>query len=152
MTSRADLRYYCKQPFCNIAAAGLLEKHTKFLTAHDFDKAYDVLVKACETAPDGTELWCRLALFCEVFRKDTTETDKWMAKARELISTKKANSDSDNACYLNYLGTIIYERGEYDKGLEYMKQSIDIEPRPGRINIYEKKLSEFKDKQQNAQF
>ena len=152
VTSRVELRYYREQPLCNITAAGLLEKHTKFLAAHDFDKAYDALVKACETVPDGTELCCRLAFFCEVIRKNTTETDKWMAKAGELISTKKANSDSDRACYLNYLGMIMYERGEYDKGLEYMKQSIDIEPRPERINMYDKKLSEFKDKQKNAQF
>lgn len=148
--SRAELKYFREQPLCNIAAAGLLEKHTKFLNAHDFNKAYDLLLKACETAPDGTELWCRLAHFCELFRKNAAETDKYMARAKELISGKKANSASDKACFLNYLGSITYERGEYEKGLEYMKQSIDIEPREGRINMYEEKLSEFEARKNNS--
>ncbi len=150
MNSRAELKFCRKQPLCNIAAAGLLEKHNKFLADRDFDNAYNTLVKACETAPDGTELWCRLAYFCELIRKNTTETDKYMARAKELISEKKASSDSDKACFLNYLGSITYERGEYEKGLEYMKQSIDIEPRQGRINTYEKKRSEFEAKKNNS--
>ena len=81
-------------------------------------------------------------------RKDTADADKFMAKAEELITSKKATRDSEKACYLNYLGAILYERGDYQKGLEYIKQSIDIEPRPGRISSYEKKLSESRDKQQ----
>jgi tetratricopeptide (TPR) repeat protein len=140
---------YCrKQPLCNIVAACLLEQHSKFVNARDLDKAYVALVKACETAPDELELWCRLAFFCEMIRKDTAEADKFMAKAEELITSKKATRDSEKACYLNYLGAILYERGDYQKGLEYIKQSIDIEPRPGRISSYEKKLSESRDKQQ----
>lgn len=150
VTSRAELRYCLEQPLCNIAAAGLLEKGNKFLHTHDFDKAHDAFLKACETAPEGIFLWCQLAYFCELFRNNTTESDNYMAKAKELISTKKAKSNSDKACYLNYLGMILYKRGEYDKGLEYMKQSIDIEPRQGRISMYEEKLSEFKAKQQNT--
>lgn len=150
VTTWSELKYYREQPLCKIAAAGLLEKHTKFLHAHDFNKAHDSLLKACETVPDETWLWCRLASFCELFRKNITETDKYMLKAKELISTKRANSGSDKACYLNYLGLITYSRGEYEKGLEYMKQSIDIEPRPGRISMYDEKFSEFKNKQKNA--
>jgi tetratricopeptide (TPR) repeat protein len=141
-----ELQYCHKKPLCNILAAGFVEQHNKFLNAHDFDKAYAALVKACETAPDEANIWCILAFFCETFLKKTAEADKYMAKAGELITTKKSGSDSDKACYLNYLGVILYERGEYDKGLDYMKQSIDIEPRPGRISSYEKKLSESRDK------
>ncbi|MDD5064271.1 MAG: hypothetical protein PHQ35_05880 [Phycisphaerae bacterium] len=151
MTLRAERRYYHKQPLCNIVAAGLLERGNEFLNAHDFDKAHDAFLKACETAPEGIFLWCQLAHFCELFRNNTTETDKYMAKAEELISAEKANSDSDKACYFNFLGMILYERGEYEKGLEYMKQSIDLRPNPGRIKSYEEKLSEFKAKQQNTQ-
>jgi tetratricopeptide (TPR) repeat protein len=151
VNSQAKLRYCRKQPFCNIAAACLLERHTKFLHERDFDKSYNALVKACEIAPEETFLWCHLAHFCELFRNNTTESDKYMAKAKELISTKKVDSDSNKACYFNYLGMILYDRGEYEKGLEYMKKSIDIGPNPGRIKTYEKKLSEFKAKQQNTQ-
>ncbi|MFZ0033753.1 MAG: hypothetical protein WAK60_02030 [Sedimentisphaerales bacterium] len=151
VTSRAELRYFRKQPLCNIAAAGLLEKYTKFLNERDFDKSYNALVKACETAPDETFLWCTLASFCEFICNNATESDKYMAKAEELILTKKANSNGDKACYFNFLGGILYGRGEYEKGLEYMKQSIDIEPNPRRVKTYEEKLSEFKTKQQNTQ-
>jgi Tfp pilus assembly protein PilF len=151
ITSQAELRYCRKQPLCNIAAAGLLERYTKFLNERDFDKSYNALVKACETAPDETFLWCTLASFCEFIRNNATESDKYMAKAEELILTKKANSNSDKACYFNFLGGILYGRGEYEKGLEYMKQSIDIEPNPRRVKTYEEKLSEFKAKQQNTQ-
>lgn len=151
VTSRAELRYINKQPLYKIAAAGLLERHTKFLNEQEFDKSYNALVKACEIAPEETFLWCHLAHFCELFRHNTIESDKYMAKAEELILTKKANSTSDRACYFNYLGDILYERGECEKGLEYMKQSIDLGPNPGRIKTYEEKLSEFKAKQQNTQ-
>lgn len=138
---------YCrKKPLCNILAAGFVEQHTKFLNAHDFDKAYTALVKACETAPDEAKLWCILAFFCETFCNKTAEADKYMATAEELLTKKKAGGDSDKACYLNYLGSILYGRGEYDKGLECMKQSIDIEPTPGRISSYEKKLAEYGNK------
>ncbi len=151
ITLRAERRYYREQQLCNIVAAGLFERGNEFLNAHDFDKAYDAFLKACETAPEVVFLWCQLAYFCECFRNNVAESDKYMAKAEELISTKKANSDSNKACYFNYLGGILYERGEYKKGLEYMKQSIDLGPNPGRIKTYEEKLSEFKAKQQNVE-
>ncbi len=141
---------YCRiKPLHTIVAACLCEQSGKFIHTRDFDRAYAALVKASETAPEEVELWCRLAFFCEMIRKDTAEADKFMAKAEELITSKKATRDSEKACYLNYLGTILYERGDYQKGLEYIKQSIDIEPRPGRISSYEKKLSESRDKQQD---
>jgi tetratricopeptide (TPR) repeat protein len=142
-----NLQYFRKRPLCNIVAACLREQSGKFLHTHDFDKAYAALIKASEISPDETELWCRLAFFCELIRKDTTEADKFIAKAGELITTKKDGDSSDKACYLNYLGTILYGRGECEKGLEYVKQSIDIGPNPGRINSYEKMLSEWREKQ-----
>jgi tetratricopeptide (TPR) repeat protein len=148
LTSWPEWRYFRTQPLCNIVAAYLLEQHSKFAHARNFDKAYAVLIKASEIAPDELELWCRSAFFCEMIRKDRAEADKFMAKAEELITSKKATRDSEKACYLNYLGTILYGRGDYQKGLEHIKQSIDIEPRPGRISSYEKKLSESRDKQQ----
>jgi tetratricopeptide (TPR) repeat protein len=151
MSLQAERHYYSKQPICNVVAAGLLEKGNKFLEANDFDKAYDAFLKACETAPEGTFLWCYLAHFCELVRNNMTETDKYMAKAEELILTKKADSANDRACYFNYLGDILYKRGEHEKGLEYMKKSIDIGPNPLRIKSYEEKLSEFKAKQQSTQ-
>jgi tetratricopeptide (TPR) repeat protein len=142
---------YCrKKPLCNILAASFVEQHNKFLHSHDFDKSYAALVKACETAPDEPKLWCILASFCETFCNKTAEADKYMATAEELLTKKKAGSNSDKACYLNYLGSILYERGECDKGLEYMKQSIDIEPTPGRISLYEKKLAESRDKRRET--
>lgn len=143
-------QYCCTHSLRNIAAACLLGQHTKFLRAKEFDKAYAALVKACEIAPDGILLWCGLAFFCETFRKNTVEADRYMARAAELLTTKKSSSNSDKACYLDYLGSILYERGEYDKGLEYMKQSIDIEPTPGRISSYEKKLAESRDKRRET--
>jgi tetratricopeptide (TPR) repeat protein len=142
-----SMLYFRNRPLCNIVADGLLYQSEKFLNARDFDKAYDALVKACEVVPDKIEPWCRLADFCELIRNDKAEADKYISKAGELITTNKANSVSERACYLNYLGSILYEREEYEKGLEYIKQSIDIEPRPGRISSYEKKLSEWREKQ-----
>jgi tetratricopeptide (TPR) repeat protein len=147
VTSWTEWRFYSERPLCNIAAAGLLEKHTKFLNERDLDKAYNALVKACETAPDGTYLWCKLAFFCEEFRKNAEETNRFMAKASESITAKKSKSSSDRACYFQYLGLINCLRGELQKGLEYLKQAIDIEPEPKLIKLYEQLLSESHDKQ-----
>jgi len=138
-----SLLYFRKRPLCNIVAACLIEQHDKFVKASNLDKAYSALVKACEAAPDGVWLWCRLALFCERTRKNSAEADKYMARADELITTK-ANSIGDKACYLDYLGLINYVRGEHDTGLEYIKQAIDIEPKPYRIKLYEELLSDSK--------
>lgn len=142
VTSWAERRYFRKQPLCNIAAAGLLEKHNKFLDEQDFDNAYNALVKACETASEETFLWCTLAFFCERFRKNTEETDRFMTKAGELITTKKSKSDSDKACYFEYLGLISCLRKDLQKGLDLLKQANDIEPKPERIKLYEQLLSE----------
>jgi len=147
---RAERRYYRKQPPCNIVAAGFLKKHDKFLDEQDFDKAYDALIKACETAPEGTYLWCRLAYFCEKFRKNTEETDRYMAKAGELITTKKSKSDTDRACYFEYLGLINCLRKDLQKGLDFLKQANDIEPKPERIKLYEQLLSESRDEQSST--
>ena len=136
------LKYFRIQPLCNIVAAGFLKQHDKFVEAGDFDKAYTVLVKACEIAPDRLWLWCKLAVFCEKFRKNIEEADRFIAKAEELITTNKANKDSDKACYLDYLGLINYLRGESQKGLDCLKQATDIEPMPERIKLYEQMLSQ----------
>ena len=143
------LKYFRTHTLRNVVAVCLREQSDKFIHARNFDKAYAVLIKASETAPDETEIWCRLAFFCELIRKNTTEADEFIAKAGELIATKKVVSNSDKTCYLNYLGTILYGRGECEKGLEYIKQSIDIEPSPGRISSYEKKLLEYKQSPSN---
>jgi hypothetical protein len=107
---------YCrKKPLHIIVTACLLEQHDKFFKANKFDKAYFVLLKACETEPEDFLLWCKLALFCERTRKNSAEADKYMAKANELIMTTKANDIRNKACYLDYLGLINYVRGEHDK-------------------------------------
>jgi tetratricopeptide (TPR) repeat protein len=142
------LAQYCrKQPLCNIVAACFLEQHEKFVKARDLDKAYSTLLKACEMNLDGVWLWCRLAIFCEHTRKNSTEADNYMAKAEELITTTKANNAGDKACYLGYLGLINYVRGERDKGLEYIKQAINIDSKPYLIKLYEDLLSNSKNTQ-----
>lgn len=150
VTSRAERRYFRKQPFCNIVAAALLEKHNKFLDEQDFDNAYNALVKACETVPERTYLWCKLAFFCEEFRKDKAESDKYMTKAKESISAEKAKSNSDKACYFEYLGLINCLRKDLQKGLDFLKQANDIEPKPERTKLYEQLLSESRDEQSST--
>jgi tetratricopeptide (TPR) repeat protein len=141
---------FCRtQSLSNIVVACLREQHEKFVKANKFDEAYSTLLKACETDPAGIWLWCKLALFCEQKRKNSAEADKYMAKAEELVTTIKANNVSDKACYLDYLGLVNYVRGECDKGLEYIKQAIDIEPKPFRTKTYEGLLLDWKARQQN---
>ncbi|MGD0551075.1 MAG: hypothetical protein ABSB25_00335 [Sedimentisphaerales bacterium] len=141
---------YCRtKPLSTIAATCLLEQHEKFVKARDLDKAYSTLLKACEMNLDGVWLWCRLAIFCEHTRKNSAEADDYMAKANELITTK-ANNIGDKACYLDYLGLLNYVRGECNKGLEYIKQAIDIEPKPFRIKTYEDLLLDLKARQQSS--
>jgi len=146
------LKYLRKWPLNHIVADSLREQFLKFLHNHDYDKAYNALIKATEIAPDETEIWCRLALFCELNRKNTNEADEYMAKAGDVKIKDTLNNDKE-ACYLNYRGLILYYRGDCQKGLEYIKQSIDIGPNPGRINDYEKKLAQWKEnqKEQNNQ-
>jgi tetratricopeptide (TPR) repeat protein len=141
------LSYFRTHTLHNVVVACLLDQQEKHVRTSNFDKAYSALLKACETDPDGVWLWCRLALFCERTRKNSAEADKYMAKAGELITTTKANNISDKACYLDYLGLINYVRGEHDKGLAYIKQAIDIEPKPFRIKTYEGLLSDSKNTQ-----
>jgi tetratricopeptide (TPR) repeat protein len=138
------LKYFRTQPMHKIVAACLLEQHDKFVKSGDLDKAYSALVKACKSVPDAVCLWCRLALFCERTRKNSVEADTYMAKAEELITTTKADGISDKACYFDYRGLLNYVRGERDKGLEFIKQAIDIESKPSRIKMYEELLSDSK--------
>lgn len=140
-------RYFRTQPACNIIAASFVERHDKYIKKKDFNGAYSALLKACETTPDKIWLWCRLAIFCEHTRKNSTEADNYMAKAEELITTTKANNAGDKACYLGYLGLINYVRGERDKGLEYIKQAINIDSKPYLIKLYEDLLSNSKNTQ-----
>lgn len=144
-------RYFHTHTLCNVVASCLLEQHDKFVKANNFDKAYTALLKACETDPKGVYLWCKLALFCERNRKNSAEADSFLAKANELMTTNKANNIGDRACYLDFLGIITYLRGECNKGLEYIKQAIDIEPKPFRIKTYEELLSYSKDNQSDSQ-
>jgi tetratricopeptide (TPR) repeat protein len=150
LDSWAMLSYFRTHTLRNVVAVCLLEQHDKSVKANNFDKAYSALLKACETDPDGVWLFCRLAIFCERTRKNSTEADTYMAKANELITTTKANNIGDKACYLDYLGLINYVRGEHDKGLTYIKQAIDIEPKPYRIKTYEELLSDSKNTQSNT--
>jgi hypothetical protein len=140
-------RYFHTQPACNIIATSFVEHHDKYVKKKDFNNAYSVLLKACETEPDGVWLWCKLAMFCEQTRKNSAEADIYMAKAGELITTNKANNIRDKACYLNYLGLINYVRGEQDKGLGYIKQALDIESTPYRIKLYEELVEYSKNTQ-----
>ncbi|MBN2019049.1 MAG: hypothetical protein JW749_02355 [Sedimentisphaerales bacterium] len=142
-----QLRYFRTHTLQRVVAAFLLEQHDIFVKKNDFDKAHSVLLKACETAPEGLWLWCRLALFCENNRKNSAEADKFMAKAEELTTTVKANSIGDKACYFDYLGLLNYARGERDKGLEFIKKAIDIESKPYRIKMYEELLADSKNSQ-----
>ncbi|MGA2069742.1 MAG: hypothetical protein ABSG97_00185 [Sedimentisphaerales bacterium] len=143
------LSYFRTHTLHNVVVACLLEQHDKFVKANKYDKAYSTLLKACETDPEGVWLWCKLAFFCERTRKNSAEADKYIAKAEELVTTKTPNI-SGKACYLDYLGLINYVRGECDKGLEYVKQAIDIEPKPFRIKTYEDLLAEFKAQKQGT--
>lgn len=133
---------FCRtQPLNKIAAACLREQHNKFAKASKFDEAYSTLLKACETDPEGVWSWCKLALFCERTRKNSAEADEYIAKAEELVTTTKANNITDKACYFDYLGLLNYLRGERDKGLEFIKQAINIESKPFRIKLYEELLT-----------
>ncbi len=143
----STFRYFHTQPTCKIIAASFVERYERYVKTSDFDKAYSALFKACETNPDSIWFWCRLALFCERTRKNSAEADSYMAKAGELITTNKVNNVRDKACYLDYLGLIKYLRGEHDKGLEYIKQAIDIEPKPFRVKTYEGLLLDSKSMQ-----
>jgi tetratricopeptide (TPR) repeat protein len=141
------LSYFRTHTLHNVVVVCLLDQQEKYVKTSNFDKAYSALLKACETDPNGVWLWCRLALFCQITRKNSAEADKYMAKAEELITTTKASNIGDKACYIEYLGLITYLRGERDKGLEYLKQSIDIESKPHRTKRYEELLSYSKNTQ-----
>jgi tetratricopeptide (TPR) repeat protein len=145
-----SFRYFRTQPACNIIAASVVERYEKYVKASDFDKAYFELLKACEMNPDSVVLWGKLAFFCEHTRKNSAQADKYMAKMEELITTTKTTNISDKACYLDFLGLIYYTRGEHDKGLGYIKQAIDIEPKPYRIKGYEGLLLKSKSAQSDT--
>ena len=147
---RQWLHYFRTHTLQNIVAACLLEQHEKSVKTSDFDKAYSTLLKACEMDPDGFWLWCKLALFCERFRKNSAEADEYMAKVGELIATNKANSINEKASYFDCLGLINYIRGEYQKALDYSKQAINIEPNPERVRLYEQILSELNARKQDT--
>lgn len=138
------LKYLHTQPVNKIIVGCLLHQHHNFVKKMKLDKAFSALIKTCEIAPDEVCLWCKLALFCERTRKNSVEADKYMAKAEELVTTTKANSIGDKACYFDYLGMLSYVRGERDKGLEYIKQAIGIESKPYRIKMYEELLADSK--------
>jgi tetratricopeptide (TPR) repeat protein len=141
-----SFQYFHTQPTCKIIAASFVERHEKYVKISNFDKAYSALLKACETDPDRVWFWCKLALFCQQFRKNSAEADKYMTKAEELTTT----NISDKACYLDYLGLINYLRGERDTGLGYIKQAIDIESKPYRVKLYEGLLSDSKSSQSDT--
>lgn len=138
------LKYFQTQPLDKILVGCLLNQCDKFIKRKKFDKAHSAIVKACETFPEEVVLQCKLAFFCERHLQNTAEADKYMAKAEELITTTRANNVSNRAIYFDYLGLINYTRGEYEKGLEFIKKAIDIELKPFRVQLYEAMLAESK--------
>jgi tetratricopeptide (TPR) repeat protein len=95
------------------------------------------------------ELWCLLAYLSELIN-NKNEADECIQKAGALVESGKHPTNKEIACYENYLGYILYGRGQIVKGLEHVKRSVDIDPNPARVAEYEKTLAEVSSENNRA--
>jgi tetratricopeptide (TPR) repeat protein len=125
-----------------VLVGSFLEQIRKLLKAHKFDQAKDYLVKSCEIITDNVELWCRLGFYNELLLKKQDEAIRCMKQAKSILESAKP-SYKEIACYENYLGYILCNRGQTEEGLKHIEKSIELDPNPGRIKRYNEKLAEF---------
>lgn len=139
LQQRTYLTYFKSQKLSSIHAAYYLEQHSNFLRNGDVKKAYDSLFTACQKAPYGVELWCRLAFLCETLNSKG-EADQYIQKAKSLLEAEKEPSNKEIACYENYFGAILWCRGQDSKAIEHVERSIKLDANDGRKATYQKML------------
>lgn len=148
---RETLNYFRTHNASVVLANHYLQMYEKKLNSGNIQEAEQYLIKACEVESESVELWCRLAFFYEMGTRKTNEATKCMQKAKELVSLGPHRSNKKIvACYENYLGYILCNRGHSQKGLVHIKRSIDIDPNPGRIKRYKEKLAELEQKDERG--
>jgi tetratricopeptide (TPR) repeat protein len=127
-----------------ILAGALIEQHDICVKSRQFEKAYQFLKMACDTRPDSMASWGRLATFCELILKDHQKADEYLMRDKNLLESKTPTNE-EIATYENYLGNVLFYRGERMAGLEHLKKSIELSPNSLRISGYEAKRREIVD-------
>jgi tetratricopeptide (TPR) repeat protein len=143
LTQKESLSYFRNHEPSTIVAAYYNQQHINCLNSGDFQKARDFLLKACQAEPAAVVLWSQLAFLCETVLHDSAQADRYMQEAEAIIESGKKLTDKEIACYENYLGHILCNRGRNYEGLEHIRRSIELDPEPNRIAKYEEKLSEI---------
>ncbi len=89
------------------AAAGLEE----------WQKAFNAYEQSLKIKPDNDLVLNNYAYFLSLQEKELDKAEKMALKANEL--------SPGNASYLDTVGWVYYQKGNYDKALEYIRASID---------------------------
>lgn len=140
LEQRSSLNYYRNHCTSTIIAAFLKGKYSKFLASGDFEQARESLFRACQIAPYGVELWAELAFFCETVMNQNEQADLHIEKASQLVESSSDISNKERACYESYLGHILLHRNKVIEGMKHIQCSVDLDPTPRRLAIYEEKL------------
>ena len=148
LEQKKPLDYFRTNKPSAIVAAYYNEQYSKFVQSGDIQEAYNSLIKACENAPYGVELWCQLAFLCETTMLRSCEADKYMQKAKEAIESTEVPNNKEIACYENYLGYILCNRGQNSEGVKHIERSIELDHNPHRVALYEKKIAEISNEEE----
>lgn len=143
--------WFRKKTLSAVLVSSLFDKHLELLKAHNFEQSKDCLIKACEVEPNSVMLWSSLGHFYEVFLNNKDESDQCMNKAKSILESSKEPDQKDIACYENYFGYILCNRGQTEEGLKHIEKSIELDPNPGRIGTCNEKLAELKQQNQTIQ-
>jgi tetratricopeptide (TPR) repeat protein len=143
LTQKESLSYFRIHEPSTIVAAYYNQQHINCLNSGDFQKAHDLLLKACQVEPTAVVLWSQLAFLCEMALHNSTQADRYMQEAEAIIESGKKLTDKEISCYENYLGYILCNRGRNYEGLEHIRRSVELDPEPNRIAKYEENLSEI---------
>ncbi len=86
---KESVDYFRNKSQSTILAAILLERYNKYCEKKNYEKAYAALFRACEVKPSAMELWCRLAFFCDIVMKKSSEADEYLEKAKKEYNISK---------------------------------------------------------------
>jgi tetratricopeptide (TPR) repeat protein len=137
------LSYFRIHKPSTVVAAHFNQQHINYFNSGDFQKAHDFLLKACQAEPAAIELWSQLAFLCEMVLHDSTRADRYIQEIETILESGKKATAKEIACYENYLGYILCNRGRNYEGLEHIRKAIELDPDPDRIVKYDEKLSEI---------
>jgi tetratricopeptide (TPR) repeat protein len=135
-----NLLYYIKNDKTTFMTRWYLDKQSTFLKYANYEAAYDCLQKANQLSPDSVFVWCVIAAFNEWFFKKPDESDRCLAKAKQILDASASPSPKDQAVFEHYSGYILECRDQLQDAIGHFKKAYELDPTRYRKKVYEDAL------------